>query len=142
MKRILVPTDFSECANQALKAATLMAKKLQADVHLLHIMDVPVDWMALGNQNQQNLYPDITAKVKAVNVKLAELVKQLEDNGVTAHFYLEYNSDHKAIIKFSESLKIDMIIMGTKGASGLKEFFIGSLSQKIVRLAECPVLVV
>ncbi|MEL7006960.1 MAG: universal stress protein, partial [Bacteroidota bacterium] len=104
--------------------------------------DTPIDWLSLSSDNQKKLYPDILARVKSVKVQLADIAKKLEATGVVSHYYIEYNNDHKSIIKFADSFDIDMIIMGTKGASGLKEMFVGSLAQKIVRLSHCPVLAV
>jgi len=141
MKRILVPTDFSECADYAVQVALDFAKKSKAEIHFLHLMSIPIDWINM-NSNQEKMYPDITKKVKKVNVHLDELVEKAEKGGISAKRYIHYSERYINIIDHIEKYDCDFIVMGSHGTSGVKELFIGSTTQKIVRLSSAPVFVV
>lgn len=141
MKNILVPTDFSECAGYAVEIALQLAQKSQSEIHFLHIIDVPADWISL-EKKQGELYPEVTKKVNQVNQSLDDLIKKAEQAGLQARKHLVYNKNYDYVIKHVEDDNHDFIVMGSHGASGLREFFIGSNTQKIVRLSPVPVLVV
>jgi len=140
MKKILVPTDFSKCAVSAADYAMLLAQKMEAEVHFLHVADVPVDWSAMDNS--EKIYPEVTKTVGHAQRALDQLVQQSERLGLTAKKYLSYNKDYRAILEYIDSKNIDMVVMGSTGATGLKELLIGSNTQKIVRLSPVPVLVI
>ena len=141
MKKLLVPTDFSSCANKAAQVALELAKKLEAEVHFLHFTAIPIDWVNLEN-HQEKMYPDITKKVRNRQQKLNELVQKAERMGLPAYSYIGYNEGYSNVISYVEDHQIDLVIMGSHGASGLKEIFLGSNAQKIIRLSDIPVLVV
>lgn len=139
MKKILVPIDFSKNSEAALKTAALLAKKNDAKLYPLHMLDVH-----LASLNESETY---------IQEKVAFFYKMAEKRTKTflEKPYLE-NVEVVPIIKnfkvFSEisdiakELEIDLIVMGSHGASGLKEFFIGSNTEKVVRYATIPVLVI
>ncbi len=142
MKNILVPTDFSDCAGHATKAAIKFAKiNNGCCVHFLHYMSIPINWVHLEG-GQDKLYPDISKKVNEVNMELSHLVKMAEEDGVSAKHYLGYNEGTSNVIDYIKSSNIDMVMIGSHGASGIREMFIGSNAQKIVRLSPVPTLVV
>ncbi|MEO1052219.1 MAG: universal stress protein [Bacteroidota bacterium] len=141
MKKILVPTDFSDYADYALDAAIKLAKKTNASIHVLHFMSIPIDWLGLDN-SQTKMYPDITKKVNQTNHKLDALVDKARNSDVEATKFLGYNESYTSIIQHIEKHHIDMVVMGSKGTSGVKEIIIGSVTQKVVRLSPVPVLVV
>jgi len=141
MKRILVPTDFSDCSDNATRIAIELAQKSDAEILFIHFMSVPASWLSLGD-NQEKLYPDITKNVKRNRSKLESYVKIAEEQGVEATSYLGFNEGYNHIINQTEEENIDLVIMGSHGAGGVKELFIGSNAQKIVRLSPVPVLIV
>jgi nucleotide-binding universal stress UspA family protein len=140
MKKILVPTDFSECANRAAAAALKLAETTQSEVHFLHLADIPVDWQVLTDN--EKMYPDVNKRVNQYRSLLDELVQDAQRRGITAHKYLVFNRDFQAILEHLDQHKIDFVVMGSRGASGLKEWIVGSNTQKIVRLSPVPVLVI
>jgi len=140
MKRILVPTDLSEKATNASVLAIQLAEKMKAEIHFIHLMSIPVDWLHI--QNHESMYPEITKEVRKMNNELSEWRDRAEKLGLTAKYYIHYNESHSGILKYAESNDIDLIVMGSKGASGIKEILIGSNTERIVRHAKCPVLVV
>ena len=142
MKKILVPTDFSACADRATEIALELAKKDQVEVHFIHLMDIPIDWVNLGEADQKKMYPDITAKVKEINNQLDALINKATSVGVSSKKFVFYNCNYKYIIEHIENFKCDFVVMGSHGSSGLTEWFIGSKTQRVVRTSPVPVMVV
>jgi len=141
MKKILVPTDFSECATNASEYAIKLAKLGNVEVIFLHIMAIPIDWIHL-NHNQEKLYPDITKKVHKTQSKLNEWTEKAEKQGVVAHSYLHYNENHQDIIKSAQDNDCDLIVMGYQGIDSFSDLFVGSNTLRVVRISEIPVLVI
>ena len=140
MKKILVPTDFSQCSERASMVALGLAKKTLAEIHFLHIVSVPTDWTTLEESSE--MYPDVTKKVRNCQHKLDDLVSRAELENVSARKYLVYNQNYQGILRHIKNNDIDIVAMGSQGASGLKEFLLGSNTQKIVRISPVPVLVI
>jgi len=141
MKRILIPIDFSEQAKRALLAAAQVAQKVGAEIYLLHMIDLPSD------QNDLESHADASNPAKLFFLKkVHDQMKKLMDyeclNGLKVHEEVRFHKTFTGIIEYSKELNIDLIIMGSQGASGLKEIFIGSNTEKVVRNSNIPVLVV
>ncbi|AHM58391.1 uspa domain-containing protein [Flammeovirgaceae bacterium 311] len=141
MKNILVPTDFSECAGFATEAAIALAKKTGAQIHFMHLTSVPADWLYLMDY-AENIYPEVQTRVKKANIALTALVRKAEDAGISAKKFLCYDESFKVILYHLERHGNDFIVMGSHGLGGFKQYLIGSLSQKVARLAPVPVLMV
>lgn len=141
MKKILVPTDFSDCANNATDIAIDIAKHYGAELHFYHFVNVPIDWMNLDFA-QNAMYPDVTAEVNRVQSEMKKLVQQVETKGVHAYSFVDFDNSTGAVASYAKKNDISMIIMGSHGAKGIQEFFLGSNAQKVVRYAEVPVLIV
>lgn len=119
-----------------------MAKARNAELHFLHIIDIPADWITIVSKSETNLYADITKKVNEHQQQLSQLVLEAKQAGLSARKHILYNRDYKGILEYAADEKVDMIIMGSHGASGFREWLIGSNAQRVVRNAEVPVLVV
>ena len=141
MKKILVPTDFSECAQNATEVAISLAKKFDAELHLYHYLHIPIDWTHLDFA-QNSIYPDVSKQKKQAEDQLHLLATEVEKEGVTCIVHLNFDNSNEAITKFARASKIDFIVMGSHGAKGAKELFIGSNAQIVVRNAEIPVLII
>lgn len=144
MKKILVPTDFSDNARQALDVAVHVAKKIDAEIVLLHVNEqigaaLPVSeyyytydrsieekYLNMVHENLEKLLEEVAAELDNKNVR-------------TTVIGGPFSTIIEDVVKTEG---IDLIVMGTKGASGLKEFFVGSNTEKIVRISHCPVLAV
>ena len=139
MKNILVPIDFSESSRNAAKAAIFMAQKAAATIHLIHIVKAPSDWSALSVAAQQR-YPDIETSIVDAEIRLARYAsdEQFRDYEVNTH--VEGGVPYEAIVHFAKSKGIKLIVMGAHGAGETDSLFIGSTAQRVMRLAECPVL--
>lgn len=141
MKNILVPTDFSDCANAASDFAIQLAKKNEADVHFLHLIHTPVDWVKLQKEKEE-LYPETQHAIGHARGELNKWVKKAADNGVNAQQSLVFNIESDEILQQISAQNHDFVVMGSHGAKGLKERFIGSNAQFVLRKAEVPVFIV
>ncbi|MEX2597464.1 MAG: universal stress protein [Salibacteraceae bacterium] len=141
MKKILVPTDFSECAENAVEIAASIAKKMDARLYILHVMDIPV----YDRNDSFQSYTDTSEGlfwIKLVKKRFKELFQKPFLNGVNAVEVLQFDGVYDTITNQAEEHGIDLIVMGSHGDSGAHEVFIGSNTEKVVRLADCPVLTV
>lgn len=139
MKRILVPTDFSIQAENALKVACKLARKNDAIIYLMHSMEMPLHLATDGDKGQ---LPEALFFIKMAENRFAELMDRpfLED--VTVQDIIAQGELYKDIQLVVDKHDIDLIVMGSHGASGFKEMFIGSNAEKVVRTSSIPVLVI
>lgn len=140
MKRILVPTDFSDCANSAVNTAIQLAKKSNASVHFMHTLYSPVEWVKLPLEKELQ-YPEIKASIGLAKNELNKLVKKAERAGIEASSLLVFDSGREEIEKHAVPSKYDLVVMGSHGVKGAKEI-IGSNAQKVLRYSKVPVFVV
>ncbi len=139
---ILVPTDFSADAETALSTATELAKLFGAKIVLLHAyhVDIPlVSPMAGGYALPQGFYEDLRCQATAQVEKLA---KEVATEGIEATGIALQEPAAVVIAAQAESLPADLIVMGTRGLTGLKHALLGSVAERVVRTAPCPVLTV
>ncbi|MEX2379718.1 MAG: universal stress protein, partial [Vicingaceae bacterium] len=83
MKNILVPTDFSICAKEAEQLGFEFAKKYNAEIHFLHLLHTPVDWVKLPLE-KEDFYPEVKKKIGFAKSKLSQLKRDAEKMGVNA----------------------------------------------------------
>ena len=143
IKKIVVPVDFSETAINALKEAVLLAKVCGAHIQILHVVDIvediykPAD-AALHYDNAMN-----KTMVKKSTLELKKMVKNFKEADVLNMDYeVKSGNINDAICQAVEEGAFDLVVMGTHGTSGVKEFFSGSNAYKVVRNASCPVLTI
>ena len=141
MKTILVPTDFSEEANQSSEYAFRLALKAKSKIVFLHITSIPVDWIRLEH-DQETLYPDISRKVRMIQGRLNELTDKARSFGIDSESYLHYNAGYGYIVEYARRIEADMIIMGSRGIDSISDVFTGSNTQRVVRMSEIPILVI
>ncbi|TQD39603.1 universal stress protein [Haloflavibacter putidus] len=144
MKRILVPTDFSTHAENALKVAAQIAKKNKAEIFLLHMLELPLELMDPTTQQQaaQNNPPEALFFMKLAHKRFNEIMEADFLEEVTVHETVQFHQAFEGIMEVAEDKSIDLIVMGSQGATGLKEVFIGSNTEKVVRNSNIPVLVI
>lgn len=139
-QHILVPLDFSDCALRALDYAVTLGRQVQASVTLLHVV--------------QSLPPTATGAVPSwLTTHLAlledELRRHLEDYrqrvaaaGLAVEVILSHGVPVQEVLAIATAQQIDLIVIGSHGRTGLPHTLLGSMAEKIMRLAPCPVLVV
>jgi len=141
IKGILFPTDFSEGSAQALKYAVEFAKKYNAKLYILHVIYDMAKGSGLyvPHVSMDQLYRDIVegAKKELDNFGVEDLsgMKNVERTVMTG-------VPHHEIVGFADKNKIDMIIIGTHGRTGIDRLLFGSTASQVVRNAPCPVLTV
>jgi len=139
MKRILVPTDFSPQAENALKVAAQMALKYDSEIFLLHSLEMPLNINGSGDNSK---LPESLYFIKLAEKNFSEILKRPYLSQINVHEAIGhdeiYNDINEAVLKSN----IDLIIMGSHGVNGFKEMFIGSNTEKVVRTSKIPVLVI
>lgn len=139
MKHILVPTDFSVQAENALKVAAQLAHKNGSEIHLVHSMEMPLH---LANSGNTGSLPEALYFIKLAEKRFGELQEKPYLQDLEVHQAIGHNEIYEDITSNVKSKNIDLVIMGSHGASGFKEMFIGSNTEKVVRTSEIPVLVI
>lgn len=142
MKRILVPTDFSEQAENALKLAAQLARKHDCEIYLLHMLELPLDLVDPVMANRSNDLPEALFFMKLAHKRFAEIMNRPYLYGLTIHEKVQFHEAFEGIMETSKECNCDLIVMGSKGAHGFKEMFVGSNTEKVVRTSETPVLVI
>jgi nucleotide-binding universal stress UspA family protein len=140
MKRILVPTDFSAHANNALLVAAQIAKKTKAEIFLIHMLEIPtqINDAITGAAG----IPEVMLFIKKINETLLKSKEKDSLQGVKITESVKLGRTFEGILSFSKKNEIDLIVMGSHGVSGIEEVLIGSNTEKIVRLSDVPVLVI
>ena len=142
MKKILVPIDFSDEAKYACKVAASIAKQTGSEIILLHMLDIPTDAI-------DPLESDITRGgaqtilfMKGIHKRFEKLKKQPLFEGVKLNETVKFHKAFEGVIEESKKNDVDLIVMGSQGATGLKEMLVGSNTEKVVRQSDIPVLVI
>jgi nucleotide-binding universal stress UspA family protein len=139
MKKLLVPTDFSEQAENALKVAAQIARKNDSELYILHTLELPLH---LANSSDSNSLPEPLYFIKLAEKNFKELLAKPYMEGISIQEAYGHNEIFEDIREAVEMNDIDLIIMGSHGVSGFKEMFIGSNTEKVVRTSIKPVLVI
>jgi len=138
MKRILVPTDFSECAGFAVETALVLARQSKSTVYFLHLA---IDQVGPAHVPGKTVTVRDTETGRA-KYELEQLVKKAEALGVVAKTELVLGSGQEKIEDYIKPLGIDWLVMGSHGATGIREAIIGSKTQHVIRHIKVPSLVV
>ena len=140
MKRILIPTDFSEHAEYALRVAAQIAKNNNSEIVLLHMLELPGqggDAVGAGHE-----IPELMLFKNKTIEKLESLMDADYLEGIEVSQVVQFEKAFDGIINIAKKNNIDLIVMGSHGASGFQELFIGSNTEKVVRFSDIPVLVI
>ncbi len=134
LKNILVPTDFGEAAEAALRYGRTLAETFGADLHVLHVMD---------STFLQARFGDPATIEAAARKQLSDRTVADERQPFQTHAVIKkFDSPPDAIIRYAKAAAIDLIVMGTHGHNGAAHVLMGSVAERVVRTAPCPVLVV
>ena len=142
MKRILVPVDFSKEAESAARVAASIARKTGSEIFLVHMLELPVTTIDPAEMNTISSEPQIIYFMKLAHQKFEKFKKLPFLKGITVVETIQFQHAFSGIINESEKNNIDLIVMGSQGASGLQEMFIGSNTEKVVRRSNVPVVVI
>jgi nucleotide-binding universal stress UspA family protein len=140
IRRIVCPTDFSPTAGHALAYAAELARSFGAELLLLYVLpelNYPIRGLGMASAFP-HLRDELHTRAKE---QLAEVQKSLPP-GVRTSIELRDGAPHDMILACAKERGADMIVMGTNGHTGIKHALLGSSAERVVRLAECPVLTV
>jgi universal stress protein A len=137
--RILVPTDFSEFSDRALRYAVRVARDLKAKLFVLYVVEAfPIDYV-LGIKAAEEAnrwqFEQGESRLRKLSARLAT------ENSITASASVSFGKPFQQIVEFARMHEIDLIIIATHGYTGLKHIQLGSTAEMVVRHATCPVLV-
>ncbi|MCS6974138.1 MAG: universal stress protein [Cyclobacteriaceae bacterium] len=134
--KILVPTDFSACAQTAAEVAMAVAQQMKAELIFLHLHETP------GRAHVPSLHEAADSNIGQTRALLEELVNQAGRLNIPARQMLVTHQGGDKIENYISPLQVNLIIMGSHGATGIREWVIGSQTQRVVRHATVPVLVI
>ena len=136
--RILFPTDFSETAEHALDYVRDLAERHGARVHLLHVVRDPKS-QAWAGEAAGIVIPDL---LQTWTAEAEGRMRELSLNGIRTDRAVRVGHPFGEIIRYARDNGIDLIVMGTHGRGPVEHMLLGSVAEKVVRKAPCPVLTV
>ena len=140
-RHMLAPTDFSEYSKQAVASALELAKKFGAKLSILHVVELP------PYPVEGYVPPSLTATFmedleREASQELAQVVPEAESAGVEVARLVTVGSPYHKIIDLAEAEQVDLIVMATAGRTGFSHLIMGSIAERVVRTASCPVLTI
>jgi nucleotide-binding universal stress UspA family protein len=139
VKRILIPTDGSDCSLRAAAFGISLAKILGAEIFAIYA----VDTIILEELTKSTEEKDVEKELKEKGERyLTYVVKLAEKEGLKAEAILAKGEPHDQIVHNAKTKGVDLIVMGTYGRRGTKRILIGSVTERVIEYAPCPVLVV
>ncbi|OIQ28360.1 MAG: universal stress protein UspA [Bacteroidetes bacterium MedPE-SWsnd-G2] len=139
MKNIIVPIDFSEYSEYALQTAAILAKKNDSKIIALHMLELSDAFLSHG---ENELAAEAVFFIKMAEKKFEKFLDKPYLEGVKVTRIVKHLKVFKEVSKVAEEHNADLVVMGSRGSSGVKEVFLGSNTEKVVRYSEIPVLVV
>jgi nucleotide-binding universal stress UspA family protein len=134
IRHILAPTDFSEPSKRAVTYAFELAQKVDAKLSLLHVIEVPAYAIEVSLP--------LEALEQDARRELARMLPQAETAHVAVTRLVEMGMAYQKILETVAAEQVDMIVMATHGRTGLGHLFMGSVAERVVRTAPCPVLTI
>jgi universal stress protein A len=140
IRKILVAVDFSTHSDQALDTAIELAKSFGAELDVIHAFDLPIPLMTPYEVAVPDSY--LNEARNAAAQKLAAAAQRVADAGVRGKSHLREVPAPPAIADAAQEIGADLIVLGTRGHTGLKHIVLGSVAERTLRIAPCSVLTV
>lgn len=142
VRRILHPTDFSRASGAAFLKAVALAKESRAELLLVHVLLPTTPFIGDGYISPKT-YEELEASARrGAQRELAKVVAKAQKAKARVKAVLLEGVPYDRIARVARSKRADLIVMGTHGRSGLSKFFLGSVAERVIALASCPVLTV
>lgn len=143
IRTILFPTDFSECGNYALSYAASLARRFQASIICVNVIEPIVPTVGYSGMTEPLPIADITEQLEdSAERELPKLAECDECSGIDVEELVVHGEAASEIVRVAEERKIDLIVISSHGRTGLGRILFGSTAESVVRHAPCPVLVV
>lgn len=141
-RKILHPTDFSRASGGAFATAVDLTKQNRAELLLVHVILPPITFIGDGYASPKT-YEALEASARRdAQKRISALLAKAKKARVRARAILLEGTAHDQIVRIARARRADLIVMGTHGRTGVSRFFIGSVAEKVIPLAPCPVLIV
>lgn len=143
-QRILVPVDFSDCANEVVEQAIELARPIGATIFLVHALERTVGLRRSAPvADSKGAVHSVESTVREAAAKLLpKFVRQARDSGVEADARIVEGLPADVVLDLAKQLPADLIVMGTHGRTGLERLVLGSVAETVLRRADVPVLTV
>ncbi len=145
-EKILIPTDGSEVAENAVEHGVELAERYDAEVHALYVVDTDAMDLTLGTEQVDRLKAGRFGDMDEIREKAEEatgrVAERAEDSGVEVVEEVTAGRPHKAITRYADENGVDIIVMGSHGRGGVKRVLLGSVAERVLRTTRLPVLVV
>ena len=142
-KKVLFCTDFSEGSDYAFQFAFGIAKRDKGLLYILHVIpDNPYQKYAETYMTKEDLGKKQKDIEKGVNNQYEEHYVKKMENGTKFRIVTKSGREAEEIIKFSKNEKVDIIVMGTHGRTGIGHVFLGSVAEKVIRRSPFPVFII
>jgi len=138
---ILVSLDIFESTDKVVTAATQFATAMSAKLFIVHVTEPEPDFIGYG-VGPQTVRDSVSNEFHNEHIRIQDIAESLRQKGLDATGLLIQGSTAETILKQAEKLKAEMIIMGSHGRGAVYKMLVGSVSQAVLRKAQCPVLVV
>lgn len=135
-ERILVPTDGSAATDDAVERAIDLAKRYGAEVHALYVVETNVALPEGGVVDLTDAFERLGEEA------VADVAERAEAAGVDVETAVAHGTAHRSILDYVEAEDVDLVVMSTHGRTGIDRYLLGSVTEKIVRLCDVPVLTV
>lgn len=142
LKKILVPYDYSKFSQQALRYALELADKFSAEVYLLHVYVDPTLMLAVPEMGAGPIREMLIGQRDWARRELEQIPAPDWQKKLTIHREVREGNPFVEIVRYADSEEMDLIVLGTHGRTGLSHLFLGSVAERVVRKAPCPVLTV
>ena len=141
IKNILLPTDFSKLSLSAAQYAVDLAKQYNAKIHLLHVIEKtpPILTIHSLDLSEEKIIKSIEDDARE---SLNSTAAKLSEGGAEILTVLKKGLDYEEIVNYSQQNGTDVIVIATHGRTGILHTLIGSVAEKVIRYAKCPVLVI
>lgn len=152
--KILIPVDGSDASVDALKKSIEIARNYGFSIKIIHVVDVA---RTLSLQRNMRMWSQVDGSILAGNERaddykslalenakklMDEIVSGLDFSGIEIEKEVLFGEPYLKILETAQNEKIDLIVMGNRGFSKIKRFFLGSVSQRVISEASCPVLII
>lgn len=142
LRNVLIATDFSECSDKAVQEGFALAERFGARVHLLHVVAGPVQEMWSGYVPAEEFVGVVNAHKAEARRRLARAAEQFGSPSCAVELVTAYGVPLDEILDYARVHRIDLVVCGTHGRRGIDRVVAGSVAERIVQLAPCPVLTV
>ena len=142
IKEIIVPTDFSKLSFSAFNYAKDLAERMDASIHLIYVLEKTPPFLAVRSLDvtEDEIMKTMEEQARKQLAETAESFR--EDSNVKIIEVCRKGIDYEEIVSYSKEIGSDLIVIATHGRTGILHTLLGSVAEKVIRFAKCPVLVI